>query len=347
MPINMHGIALNSRFYAHRPTGMQRYALELAARFGGNIQQIRPDRPLKGAAGHLWEQVYLPAALRGRMLWSPNNTGPLAVANQVCTFHDLIPLDRPEWFNPRFAAWCQWLLPRLARKVRRIISVSEFTKQRIVERCGIDASKITVIPNGVDARFHPRPAGEIAAMRESLGIGGAPYLLCVGSVEPRKNLPRLLNAWSSALAKMPEDVQLVVAGAKGAPLVFSNVAVGKLPARVRLTGYVNDQQLPALYSGAMALVYPSLYEGFGLPPLEAMACGVPVITSNGTSLPEVVGDAAVLADPSDIESISEAILRVTRDESLRKAMRAKGLARAERYRWDAVASKTWQVLSNC
>ncbi|MDQ6664685.1 MAG: glycosyltransferase family 4 protein [Acidobacteriota bacterium] len=343
----MPGIALNSRFYAHRPTGMQRYALELAGRFGGNIQQIRPDRPLKGAAGHLWEQFYLPAALKGRMLWSPNNTGPLAVANQVCTFHDLIPLDRPEWFNPRFAAWYQWLLPRLARKVRRIISVSEFTKQRIVERFGIEASKVTVIPNGVDARFHPRPADEIAAMRQSLGIGGAPYLLCVGSVEPRKNLQCLLKAWSRALAKIPEDVQLVVAGAKGARLVFSNIPVGKLPARVRLTGYVDDQQLPALYSGAMALVYPSLYEGFGLPPLEAMACGVPVITSNSTSLPEVVGDAGIQVDPTEAESIADAICRVTRDEPLRMAMRAKGLARAERYSWDAVALETWQVLSNC
>ncbi|MDQ2900362.1 MAG: glycosyltransferase family 4 protein [Acidobacteriota bacterium] len=342
----MPAIALNSRFYAHRPTGMQRYALELAGRFGGNVQQIRPDRPLKGAAGHLWEQFYLPAVVKGRMLWSPNNTGPLAVANQVCTFHDLIPLDRPEWFNPRFAAWYRWLLPRLARKVRRIISVSEFTKQRIVERCGIDSSKIAVIPNGVDARFHPRPADEIAAMRQSLGIGGAPYLLCVGSVEPRKNLLRLLEAWSLALAEMPQDIQLVVAGAKGASLVFSNVTVGKLPARVHLTGYVDDQLLPALYSGAVALLYPSLYEGFGLPPLEAMACGVPVIASNDTSLPEVAGDAAALVDPRDAESIADAILRVSRDDTLRSAMRAKGLARARLYNWDAVALQTWQVLSN-
>ncbi|MGI8988241.1 MAG: glycosyltransferase family 4 protein [Bryobacteraceae bacterium] len=343
----MPAIALNSRFYAHRPTGMQRYALELAERFGGKIQQIRPDRPLKGAAGHLWEQFYLPGAVNGRMLWSPNNTGPLAIANQVCTFHDLIPLDRPEWFNPRFAAWYGWLLPRLARKVRHIISVSEFTKRRIVERFGVDPSKVTVIPNGVDARFHPRPADEIAAMRESLGVGSAPYLLCVGSVEPRKNLLCLLEAWSLVLAKLSEDIQLVVAGAKGASLVFSNVTVGKLPARVHVTGYVDDQQLPALYSGAMALVYPSLYEGFGLPPLEAMACGVPVIASNNTSLPEVVGDAAVLVDPRDPGSIGDAILRVARDETLRGAMRAKGLARAERYNWDAVARQTWHVLSNC
>lgn len=326
---------------------MQRYAIELASRFGERIQQVRPDRPLKGAAGHLWEQFYLPAAVKGRLLWSPNNTGPLAVSNQVCTFHDLIPLDRPEWFNPRFAAWYRWLLPRLARKVRHLIAVSEFTKRRIVERFGVDPANVTVIPNGVDARFHPRSFEEVADVRRALGIQSEDYLLCVGSVEPRKNLGRLLQAWSRIEKRIAPGVQLVVAGAKGASLVFSDVSIGTLPPRVQLTGYVRDEQLPALYSGALALVYPSLYEGFGLPPLEAMACGTPVVTSDNTSVPEVVGDAAVLVDPCDVESIADGIRRVLESGSLRSRMRKSGLARAERYGWDEIARRTWSVLSNC
>src|SRR6266852_2908724 len=116
----MAGIALNARFYVHRPTGMQRYALELVGRLENWLDQVRPARALRGPAGHLWEQLYLPAAVRGRLLWSPNNTGPLAVGRQVCTIHDLIPLDHPEGFNRRFSAWYEWLLPRLAKKVQHI-----------------------------------------------------------------------------------------------------------------------------------------------------------------------------------------------------------------------------------
>src|SRR5258708_3289538 len=128
----MTEIALNARFYAHRPTGMQRYALELARRFEDRIQPVRPVKPLRGAAGHLWEQLYLPSAVRGSLLWSQNNPGPLPIARQVCPTHDIPPLNPPEWLNRRFAAWYEWLLPRLAKKVRHIIAISDFTKQRIV-----------------------------------------------------------------------------------------------------------------------------------------------------------------------------------------------------------------------
>jgi len=154
----MTQIALNARFHSHQPTGMQRYALELSSRFGPHLDSLKPDKPLRGPSGHLWEQLFLPSAVRGRLLWSPNTTGPLAIEKQVCTFHDLIPLDHPEWFNRRFAQWYQWLLPRLAKRVRKIIAISEFTKQRIVELLGVSPEKVAVIPNGVDARFSPRPA---------------------------------------------------------------------------------------------------------------------------------------------------------------------------------------------
>ena len=340
----MNQIALNARFYSHRPTGMQRYALELSNRFASYLDPLKPGKALRGPAGHVWEQIYLPSAVRGRLLWSPNNTGPLAIVKQVCTIHDLIPLDHPEWFNRKFAQWYGWLLPRLAGRVSRIIAISEFTKNRVVELLGVSSEKVVVIPNGVDARFSPRAPGEVETMRATLGIGSAPYLLCVGSLEPRKNLGRLLAAWRKAQATAPDDLILVVAGGSGNARVFESVEFGTVPARVQFTGYVADELLPSLYSGAMAVLYPSLYEGFGLPPLEAMACGAPVVTSINTSLPEVVANAAVLVDPYSVESISDGILQVVSSPSLRTTLRASGLARAASFTWENSARQTLEVL---
>jgi glycosyltransferase involved in cell wall biosynthesis len=341
----MAAIALNARFYSHLPTGMQRYGLEMAKRLAEELFIVRPNRPLRGTEGHAWEQFYLPLATRGRLLWSPNNTGPLGVSRQVCTIHDIIPIDRPDWFSPRFSAWYNWLLPKLVHRVQHLIAVSEFTKQRLVERLGVAPSKITVVWNGVDAQFTPRPLDEIDRMRRELGISSRQYLLSVGSLEPRKNLRALLTAWRRISPDLPADIDLVVVGAKGASLVFSDAKLGDVPPRVCLTGYVAQEQLPALYSGAMALVYPSLYEGFGLPPLEAMACGTPVVTSGTTSLPEVVGDSAVLVDPLSPDSIAEGIQRIVLDAPLRAQLRERGLRRARGITWDQSAAETRKVFS--
>jgi glycosyltransferase involved in cell wall biosynthesis len=155
----------------------------------------------------------------------------------------------------------------------------------------------------------------------------------------------LLQAWERIYQQCPE-VQLLITGlSKRGSGVFADVKLERIPERVSFTGYVSDDDLPSLYSGALAFVYPSLYEGFGLPPAEAMACGTPVITSRGTSLPEVVGDAAVLVDPEDVGSIAEAILEVVRNESLRLAMSSKGLERGKCFKWDTAAAQTWEILA--
>lgn len=340
----MPRIALNARFLAHRPTGMQRYAIEVSNRLNGELQVIRPSRSLKGPRGHLWEQFYLPAACRGRLLWSPNNTGPIAVTRQVCTIHDLIPLDHPEWFNPQFSAWYRWLMPKLASRVSHMIAVSEFTKQRVVDVLGVDPERITVVPNGVDSQFKPATPERISELLTKLGLTGGRYLLSVGSLEPRKNIGRLLKAWERISPALPKDVRLIIAGAQGASLVFAGVKFDRLPARVQFTGYIDQPDLPVLYSGALAFVYPSLYEGFGLPPLEAMACGAPVVTSDGSSLKEVVRDAAVLVDPENVDSIAESIQRIVEDEALRKRLSADGLLIARELTWDRTASLTRKVL---
>jgi glycosyltransferase involved in cell wall biosynthesis len=337
-------IVVNARYHVHHKTGMQRSAHEIASRLVGKVREIRPDRALKGTAGHLWEQCYLPALAAGSLLWSPNNTGPIVTRRQVCTIHDIIPIDHPEWFSKSFSAWYQWLLPALARSAQHLIAVSEFTRTRVIDAFGLKPEKVSVVLNGVGPEFTPRPEEEIARVKTRLGIGEQPYVLYVGSLEPRKNLARLVAAWTRIHSQC-QDVQLVITGLnKGGSKVFAAVKIDKIPAGV-FTGFVEDADLPALYSGATAFVYPSLYEGFGLPPVEAMACGTPVITSDGTSLSEVVGDAAVLVDPESADSIADAILRVTASESLRSEMRRRGLERARRFNWDDAAAGTWEILS--
>ena len=177
-----------------------------------------------------------------------------------------------------------------------------------------------------------------------MGIRSEEYLLCVGSVEPRKNVGRLLQAWARIQNELPAGLDLVVAGPAGSSGVFAGAELGKIPDRVHFTGYVDHDRLPALYSGATAFVYPSLYEGFGLPPLEAMACGTPVVTSRGSSLEEVVGTSAVLIDPECVDSIAEGLLRSVHDPGLRAELRAAGRLRAERMTWANCATRTAAIL---
>lgn len=337
-------ITVNTRILGTYLTGVQRYTLELLSRFNSDVQEIKPVHPLSGIRGHAWEQFVLPAKLHGGLLWSPSNTGPLAVERQVVTIHDISPLDHPEWMNPRFAAWYKFLIPRLAGRVRSILAVSEFTKQRIVAHCPNAESKIRVIHLGVDVRFHPANEAVIKQAREQLGIPSPHYVLVLGSLEPRKNLARLLQAWAAIQARIPGDVWLVIAGAQGRRLVFGDVSFENLPPRVKLTGHVPDELLPALYSGAMIAPYLSLYEGFGLPPLEAMACGTPLLTGNLASLPEVVGNAGVMVDPYDVDAIADGLLRLVEDSALRAELSQKGLERAKQFGWGKTAELSWQVL---
>lgn len=337
-------IALNARVLKAPITGVQRYVLELLARLGDRVEQVTPSGNLHGVSGHLWEQVVLPKLARGKLLFSPSNTGPIAVERQVVTVHDVVPLDHPEWLNQGFAAWYRFLVPRLVRRVRRVIAVSEFTKERLVETTGVEPEKVVVIPNGVDARFYPRSEEEVCQVRQALRLPSEYYILSVGTLEPRKNLHRLLQAWEIVQAKLSGDVWLVVAGAKGRRLVFREVRFGRLPPRVYLTGHVSDDHLPALYSGAMAFVYVSVYEGFGLPPLEALASGVPVLASNRTALVEAVGDAGLMVDPYDVDGIAWGLKTLIEDKALREALRQRGFERARRFSWDKTADLTWELL---
>jgi len=345
---------INTRALNSPLTGVQRYILELLKRFENKFQcritKLSPAKQSSGIWGHFWEQVVLPQYLKNHVLFSPSNTGPLAIRRQVVTIHDLVPLDHPEWLNPQFAAWYRLLIPLLVQRVDKIITISNFTRERLLEWTKVNPQKIVVIYNGVDDRFHPRSEQEILKAIKTLNIPTKHYVLSLGSLEPRKNLHRLLQAWGQIYKEIPQEIWLVIAGAKGKSLVFKNISFDKLPPRVHFTGHVEDKYLPALYSGAysgaLAFAYMSVYEGFGLPPLEAMASGTPPLTGNLTALPEVIGDAGLMVNPFDIEAIAWGLKSLIEDSQLRAQLRKKGLDRAKQFSWDKTAELTWKVIQN-
>ena len=281
---------------------------------------------------------------RNRLLLTHDPTGvapiQLAPGARITTIHDAIPYVYPEtstkldWLI--FRLW----LPLTVRRLDAIITVSMKSKEDIVRFLPIDEEKVTVIPLAAGDAYHPLPEEQVAAALEKYKIH-KPYILYVGSLESRKNLPRLLEAYAQ-LRHWSEQWVLVIVGArrwKFAP-IFETVQRFGLEPYVLFTGFVEEEDLPALYNGADLFVFPSLYEGFGLPVLEAMACGAPVVTSSTSSLPEVAGDAALLVDPYDIEEIAAAMRRVLEDEALGAELRAKGLARAKEFSWERTAGET-------
>jgi len=330
---------VNLRTLGSHITGVQRYLLSLLPHLPSELRSVKPARALQGIKGHLWEQFYLPTQLKRRLLWSPGNTGPLGVSRQVLTVHDAAALDHPEWFERKFALWYSALLPRLIRKVRTVITVSQFSKERIIQLTGVEADRIQVISNGVDRRFQPKDRKTIKEAITHLCLT-EPYILFVGSLEPRKNLKMLLETWQIGNF---EGATLAVAGTTGH--VFQKFQADSTPKGVRLLGRVEDDLLPILYSGAAGFVYGSIYEGFGLPPLEAMACGCPLAVSDIPAHREVCGRDAFYFDPfktEDLLSKLEVLLRL--DNSERAARAEQGLRRATLYRWETAAAQTWKIL---
>jgi glycosyltransferase involved in cell wall biosynthesis len=318
---------VNARAAARRQlSGVERWAVELAARLPalrpGAYSVARPPVALAYQAGQVWEQIALPLrarALGAPLILSPANLAPLAWPGNVVIVHDAVALAHPEWFTAPYAAYHRRVLPLVARRAQRVVTVSEFARAELLDVLGVDAA---VVPGGVDERF--RPDADAAGARRALGLSSA-YVLCVGGESARKNFAALAEV---ARALRGRGVQMVTAGSRRAHH-------GGLthPSGVRELGYVDDALLPGLYAGAEAFVLPSRHEGFGLPCLEAMACGTPVVCTRAGALPETCGDAALLVDPDDADALAEAVLSALDD----RALAAAGLARAAEFPWERTA----------
>jgi glycosyltransferase involved in cell wall biosynthesis len=272
---------------------------------------------------------------------------PFCPCPVVVSIHDLSFEHLPQTFHRRSRTQLRLTVRHSARRAAKIITLSEHTRRDVIETYSIASEKVSAIPLAPPAHFGPiTDDRELQRVRHTYGIDGD-YVLSVGSIQPRKNLVRLIKAYAALRNRQHENrfPKLVLVG-KCAWLYDETLrALDETGVRdsVVLTGYVPDADLPALYSGALCFVYPSYFEGFGLPPLEAMKCGTPVIVGNATSLPEVVGDAGLKVDPFDISAIADGVNRLIKDSELRKELTVKGSRRAEEFDWQDTAQKTLKV----
>ncbi|MBA3256860.1 MAG: glycosyltransferase family 4 protein, partial [Pyrinomonadaceae bacterium] len=270
---------------------------------------------------------------------------PFAPCPVVVSIHDLSFEHLPETFNRRSRAQLRFTVRRSARMAARVLALSEHARLDIISTYKIAPDRVTAIPIAAPNHFRPVvDEYELQRVRQTYGINGD-YILSVGSIQPRKNLTRLLSAYERLRRTRPEGSlpQLVLVGKRAWLYRETLKAIEKLGTGVIVTGYVPETDLPALYSGALCFVYPSFFEGFGLPPLEAMKCGTPVITGDRTSLPEVVGDGGVLVNPFDIDAIASAIATMVDDSSFRSRLRIESLNRARIFDWRETARRTLEV----
>jgi glycosyltransferase involved in cell wall biosynthesis len=357
-------VAVNASILGPAPSGLGQYALGLVRSLdplreglvvytscseglSGLRATVRRTssltRPDRGVRGYVARLLWCQTALRARMaIERPGvlfNTLPEGVLRcrvpQITVVHDLIPLAFPRDY-PRQQFYFRRLVPAILRESRAVIAISEATRREVIRAYGLRPERIRAIPIGY-------AAAEFVPVGPATDDGGVPYVLNVGNLLPHKNLPRLIEAVARVARQCP--VRLVIAGS-GTPGRLAELRrlgenAGSL---LELMPYVSQRALPALYRGASLVAMPSLAEGFGLPPLEAMACGTPVVVGNTSAMPEVVGDAGLLINPEDTGTISDAILRLLTQEPLRKELIARDLARAAAFSWERIAPQVLAVL---
>ncbi len=278
------------------------------------------------------------------LLFVPAHVIPPSHPKSVATIHDLGYLIEPDCHPPLHRKQLEWTTRWNAHAADGLIAVSETTKRDLIELLDVEPARIRVVAHGVGAEFAPASDAEIAAIRARYELGPQ-AILAVGTIQPRKNLDRLIQAFERIAARNP-SVQLVLCGSSGwkNEQILHRAVASPFHQRIRYIGYIPDAELPTLYSSAAVLAFPSLYEGFGMPALESMACGTPVVAADRSSLPEICGDAVLLVDPFDSESIASGIDRVLSDEDLRSELTARGKRRARQFRWRDCAERTLAFL---
>lgn len=341
-------LLINGHYRQQRVTGVQLYANEIVKQFDKkNISYSwvqPPEKVTSDVLRQLWIQSVMPYNIPDdKILWSPTNIGPVRCENQVLTLHDIVEQLHPEWYDTKYVQWRRLILPKLLKRVRKIITVSHFSKRTIVERYPVTEGKIEVIYNGVQTDlFYPRGEKEKESMREKLNLH-KPFILTVGTIATRKNTKGLIDAWKRLPENLRNEMNLVIAGTSAKKFAYN--LDERPPDGVRFTGYIKNEQLPPLYSAATLFVFPSLFESFGLPVLEAMACGTPVITSSTTVLKEVTGNAAVCVHPESIDEIRSAIITLLDSSAQRSKMITKGLDRSSQFTWEKSAEQTYNCLT--
>lgn len=296
----------------------------------------------------LWEQTLLPTYLNRwkiDLLHSPHHTIPIAAATcrRVVTFHDVTFFLIPQRYPPLRGLYFRQVSRLAAHVADAIIAVSQTVRADIQRTLRIPATKVHVVPEAAGAEFRPLPPEQTATVAATYGLPPR-FILSVGTLEPGKNRGTLIHAFAR-LKQQRLEHKLVIVGQKGWMYETLLPLVQRLGLQedVIFTGYVPQEDLPAVYNLADLFVFPSLYEGFGLPPLEAMACGVPAVAANRSAIPEVVGDAAVLVDPRSPDCLAEAMLAVLTDEHLRRDLQQRGQERAQQFSWEETARKTMEV----
>ncbi|MBB4862878.1 glycosyltransferase involved in cell wall biosynthesis [Pseudomonas nitritireducens] len=348
-------IVINARFLTQPLSGVQRFAEQISlslARLRSDLRFVAPPgeilRPeiarqlgveqVGRHQGHLWEQLDLPLwlARQGRpLLVSLCSTAPLAYRRQLATHHDITYVRHPQSFSWKFRALYRVMIPLMLRRSLALISVSEFSRQEIASHYGLATQRIHVIGNAVSAEFCPG-----VETAES----GRPYVLAVSSPAPHKNFARLVEAFG-LLADL--DVELRIVGAANRSFADAALPQGAQDERVRWLGRLDDDQLIEQYRHAAAFAFPSLYEGFGIPPLEAQACGCPVVAASSASIPEVLGNSVLYFDPYDPAGMAAALRRVLLDHQLRAELRQLGQDNVLRYSWDISALRLSSLIDSC
>jgi glycosyltransferase involved in cell wall biosynthesis len=342
---------LNGKFVAQRTTGVQRAAACLVAAIDGLLPEgadwvllCPPGHAAPalntirvhavgwpGQSLHLWEQFSLPLAARHGRLVSLAGSAPLLARRASAMIHDAAVFDRPEAYAPLFRTWYRFLFRRLARRGTQLLTVSAFSRRRLARALGVEEDRIAVVPEGSDHLAGVAPDERVLAR---LGLRSGDFLLAVASDNATKNLPALVAAFGRGGAALPS--RLVVAGGRN-ERVFADAQGQADPPGVVRAGPVSDGELKALYGHATALMFPSTYEGFGLPPLEAMTCDCPVAAADAAAIPEVCGDAALYFDPASVEAMTASMERLGNDASLRESLRSRGRERAASFRWSDAA----------
>lgn len=338
-------------FYTPEATPVARAGERWLAELADRSERVRVRRlPLPSRwTARLWLRLRLPLPaelVTGRvdLLLAPDFVAPpTAWARTIVTIHDLSYLAVPQYADPGLRRYLSGAVPRSLRRAAHVVAVSETTRREAIERLGLTPDRVSVVYNGVDPAFRPLPPATVDEVRRRLALPER-FILTLGTLEPRKNHLGLIQAFAQLQESEPA-VPLLVAGRRGwlDEPIFRAVEELGLQASVRFLGGVDDADLPALLNAAAVLAYPSFYEGFGLPPLEAMACGTPVVTSTGGALPEVCGEAALLVAPADTAGLADALGRALMDRALRTTLRERGLRRAAGFTWANTAAGLVEV----